>query len=319
MSYITMKQVPGGTVTAVDDRILYDVNLHSGIIKGCEISYTGNNMIHINAGYGVIKGGLFEMEDHTEYVNFAESVNTPGQIYLHLDLAADDKLTIVKETSAAQHVLVQNDNANFENGVYEIQLCTFTATTTALENVTQTFPMAAGAIDFLGTLPEIMANTNSGKVPDALAIKALNTNLTQSLVDIDLKFDTTTNKPMYRQHGIGNFVNFSGGLDNVEVVASSGNATSLSHTFTQAYSSLIVVASANKGTQGSYSLCAISASGTGFTLEEQKSVNGWFSMNNIYVDKTTKVYTASDVEVGDKLTISITNANLGQYIVLGSV
>jgi len=176
--YISMKQVPGGTVTATDDRILYDYALSSGIIYGCEISYLGNNMIHINGGYGIIKGGLFEMEDHTEYVNFAESVNTPGQIYLHLDLAADDKLTIVKETSAAQHVLVQNDNANFENGVYEIQLCTFTATTTALENVTQTFPMAAGAIDFLDTLPEIMANTNSGKVPDALAIKTLNTNLT---------------------------------------------------------------------------------------------------------------------------------------------
>lgn len=174
---ITMKQVPNGTVKAVDDRILYDYALSSGVIYGCEISYIGNNMIHINAGYGIIKGGLFEMEDHIEYVDYAENESTPGQIYLHFDAAADDKLTIVKETTPSLHVLVQDDDANYDGGVYEIQLCTFTATTTTLENVKQTFQKSSMPIDVLDTLPEIVANTTPGKAAGALAVKELNNNL----------------------------------------------------------------------------------------------------------------------------------------------
>lgn len=185
--YISMKQVPGGTVTSVDDRILYDINLTNGKIYGCEVSYLGNNMIHINAGYGVIKGGLFEIEDHTEYVDFAESEPTPGQIYLHFDAAAQDKLTIVKETSANAHQLVQNEDANYESGVYEIQICTFTATTTALTDVTETWPTASGAMETLGTMEEVMANTEAGKVADALVTKQLNSNLTAN--NIPLIFD----------------------------------------------------------------------------------------------------------------------------------
>lgn len=174
---ISMKQVPAGTVTATDDRILYDclANGSCGVLYGCEIAYTGNNMIHINAGYGIIKGGLFEIEDHTEYVDYAESGVVKGQIYLHFDAAADDKLIIVKETTDQAHILEQDVNANYDSGVYEIQLCTFNATQTTLENVTQTFPVINGSV--LDSLEEIMANTAPGLAAGALAVKSLNNNL----------------------------------------------------------------------------------------------------------------------------------------------
>lgn len=176
--HISMKQVPGGTVTSVDDRILYDINLTNGKIYGCEISYLGNNMIHINAGYGVVKGGLFEIEDHTIYVDYAESEPTPGQIWLKFDAAAADKLVIMKETSANAHVLVQNEDANYESGVYEIPVCSFIATTTALTDVTETWEIASGAMETLSTMEEVMANTEAGKVADALVTKQLSSNLT---------------------------------------------------------------------------------------------------------------------------------------------
>lgn len=171
--HISMKQVPGGIVTATDDRILYDYLVNSGIVYGCEISYLGNNMIHINAGYGIIKGGLFEIEDHTEYVDYAESGAVNGQIYIHFDAAADDKIKIVKETSANPHQMIQNEDANFENGIYEIQLCTFRATTTALTLVRQTFVKSVMPIDVLDTLEAIEANTEANKAAGALALKAL--------------------------------------------------------------------------------------------------------------------------------------------------
>lgn len=177
--YITMKQVPGGTVTAVDDRIVYDMNLTSGRIYGCEVSYQGNNMIHINAGYGVIKGGLFEMEDHTEYVEYAEDEPTTGQIYLKFDAAATDKLIIVCETANELHPMEQNEDANFEDGVYEIQVCTFTATTTALEDVTETWVDAMGSAqaDWNQTDP-----TKSDYIKNKPTVPPGQTRLTQTLV-----------------------------------------------------------------------------------------------------------------------------------------
>lgn len=186
---ISMKQVPAGTVTATDDRILYDclANGSCGVLYGCEIAYTGNNMIHINAGYGIIKGGLFEIEDHTEYVDYAESGVVKGQIYLHFDAAADDKLIIVKETTDQAHILEQDINANYDSGVYEIQLCTFNATPTTLENVTQTFPVINGSV--LDSLEEIMANTAPGLAAGALAVKSLNNNL-QASDGLAFKFAT---------------------------------------------------------------------------------------------------------------------------------
>ena len=42
--------------------------------------------------------------------------------------------------------------------------------------------------------------------------RALNTNLTQSLVDIELKYDTTTDKPMYRKRGADTWLPFKSGL-----------------------------------------------------------------------------------------------------------
>ena len=40
---------------------------------------------------------------------------------------------------------------------------------------------------------------------------ALSTNLTQSLQDIELKYDTVTDKPMYRERGADTWLPFSGG------------------------------------------------------------------------------------------------------------
>ena len=221
---ITMKQVPNGTVTAKDDRIVYDANLaDSGIIYGCDIAYIGNNMIHINAGYGIIKGGLFEIEDHTEYVEFAESGTLHGQIYLHLDLSADDKLTIVKETAASLHPMTQNANANFENGIYEMQLCTFEATATTLQNVTQTFTVVSAGV--LDSLSEIAANTTGGLKAGALAVKELNNNLGNLSTQLGtFQFRNNGGNAEYRKSGADTWHPFSA-MQKVTISGESGSYT----------------------------------------------------------------------------------------------
>lgn len=147
--YINIKQYDEMNVTAKDDRILYDTAHSNGIIKGCQITYMGGNTIHITSGYGIVKGALFEIEDHDETVVLADSGTKLGQIYVHFDLSAEHPITIECETATTLTVLEQDEDANFINGVYDIQLCTFTVGTTILSDLVTTYPLVLGATDFL--------------------------------------------------------------------------------------------------------------------------------------------------------------------------
>lgn len=146
--YINIKQYDEMNVTAKDDRILYDVSHTNGVIEGCEITYSGGNTIHIGAGYGVIKGALFEILEHDVTVTLSESGTLQGQIYIHFDLSAETVIDIISESASSLTPMTQNEDANFINGVYDIQLCTFTVNTTTLSNLLVTFPMVLGASDF---------------------------------------------------------------------------------------------------------------------------------------------------------------------------
>jgi len=145
MANITMIQMDEQNVTAKNDRILYDTAHTNGIIKGCTITYSGGNTIHITEGYGIVKGSLFVIEDHDETITLSDLGTKKGQIYVHLDLSAAEPLTIVNETAATPTVLEQDEDANFTNGVYDIQLCTFDVGTTTLDNLVVTYPLVLGA------------------------------------------------------------------------------------------------------------------------------------------------------------------------------
>ncbi len=147
--YINLKQYDGQNVTAKDDRILYDTAHSNGIIEGCEITYSGGNVIHIAAGYGIVKGGMFEILDHDETITLSDAGTKKGQIYVHFDLSVQDPITIEHETATTLTTLTQDEDANFTNGVYDIQLCTFDVGTTTLSNLVVTYPLVLGAADFL--------------------------------------------------------------------------------------------------------------------------------------------------------------------------
>lgn len=296
--YVSMKQVPGGTVTAVDDRILNDINLSNGKIYGCDVAYIGNNMIHINAGYGIIKGGLFEIEDHTEYVEYAESEPTTGQIYLKFDASATDKLVIVKETTADLHVLVQNEDANFESGVYEIPICSFVATTTVLENVVETWPTASGAMETLATMEALMANTTPGKVADALLTKQINTNLVANNQNFRFGYDSASEKYGYiiKEADTDVFVPFKSSFESVVFLSGIGNGT---YTFTSDYEFVLFEYHSSPQYQG-YNNTFTLAEGTAITVYNGMTWRDGYSNR----DQKHWLYILLDVKVGDKITHS---------------
>ena len=137
---INIKQFDDMNVTGKDDRILYDTVHANGVIIGCTTTYLGSNILHVAAGYGVIKGALFQILEHDVEVELSQGGTKLGQLYIKLDLSQEDPIDIIAETADSLTPMTQEDDANFTNGVYEIQLCTFDVGTTIIENLVDTFP-----------------------------------------------------------------------------------------------------------------------------------------------------------------------------------
>lgn len=142
---IELKQWAGKTVTPKDDACMYDAMLgDSGYITGCDLISLGSGQIKIGTGRGVIKGRQFVILEHTINVPLSESEVLPGRVYIHMDLSAADPITIMSETAATLSELVQEDDCNLTNGIYEIELGTYMASTMAISDLTKTIQPVSG-------------------------------------------------------------------------------------------------------------------------------------------------------------------------------
>lgn len=135
---ITLITYNGQTVSPQADAILHDSVQKNGIFRGCEVTYTGNNGLHISAGFGIIKGRQFEVSDTNLSVSMPKSGSKRGRVYIHMDLGAEEPIKILTETASTLPALVTDEDCNYTNGIYDMELCTFTATATAIESVEQT-------------------------------------------------------------------------------------------------------------------------------------------------------------------------------------
>lgn len=138
---IKMNMFPGEQMTANDDGMIYNQMIpRSGILHGCEMTFMGANQIHIAKGKLMIKGRLCTVTEETIQVEMASTdVEVEGRLYVHVDLS--DTQEPVKFMSVAQTPLpdlVKNEDINHENGIYEIELATYTAGRTAITNMVVT-------------------------------------------------------------------------------------------------------------------------------------------------------------------------------------
>lgn len=137
----------GQAVTPQNDAILYDSLQISGIFAGCDITYTGSNQIHIDSGFGIIRGRLFSIDDTTVTVSLPNSGTQSGRVYLHLDLSAtDEPLSILSVTSETLPDLEHDASINTTNGQEDMELCTYVAGTSTLSDVTTTYKTAYNII-----------------------------------------------------------------------------------------------------------------------------------------------------------------------------
>lgn len=128
-------------VTPMDDAIVRDAGIGaSGILYGCGVTASGN-VLTVAAGYGLIKGRLFQITETELTVTLSSGSDLYGRIYIQLDLSnTDTPVSILTDTNSTEtYTLTQEDDANYTDGIYEISLATFTVTTSEISGLTEDY------------------------------------------------------------------------------------------------------------------------------------------------------------------------------------
>lgn len=133
------------TVTPTNDAIIYERAIdQNGIFNGCNVTVSGNE-VHITGGYGMVCGREFTIQSEAITVTLAPSGTLDGRLYVRLDLAdADNPIQLLTATGNTLPPLEQDDDVNYTNGTYEMELATFDVGVSALSNVVETFSTIQG-------------------------------------------------------------------------------------------------------------------------------------------------------------------------------
>lgn len=176
---IIVKQFDGVSVTPKDDAVVRDLLFSEyGIFRGCGISFLGINQIRIASGYMIVKGRAVAITEETVAAQLSSNGKKRGRLYIHFDFS--------NQTTPAQFLtqvtdqlpeLIQEKDANYNDGIFEIELCNYDVSEVAVSNIIETCPIITGGMDLLSTIEEVMANTTPGKGVDALVISEINSRL----------------------------------------------------------------------------------------------------------------------------------------------
>lgn len=145
---IVLKTFKGGTVSPLDDAIIQQtVIATNGIFKGCNITYARGNVLSISQGFGMIKGRFFEVYDCEVGVILNSGSGTlQGRLYIHMDLSnADEPIQLLSETGSVLADLAGDEDVNYNNTSYDLELATFGVTRTGITNLVPTFEKITGA------------------------------------------------------------------------------------------------------------------------------------------------------------------------------
>lgn len=133
------------TVTPTNDAIIYERAIdQNGIFYGCNVTVTSNT-VNITGGYGIVCGREFVINSDSLTVTLAPSGTLQGRLYVRLDLAdADAPIQLLTVTGNTLPALVQDDDVNYTNGTYEMELATFTVGVSALSDCVETYETIMG-------------------------------------------------------------------------------------------------------------------------------------------------------------------------------
>ena len=165
-------------VTATDDAYVYELATgQGGILNGCVVTIKNASELHITGGNGVLCGRKFTVYDSDINVTLSASGTLNGRLYIHMDLSnASEPIKLMVETGATLTPVQQDADVNATNGIYEINLVTFTVSTSTIADLVDV-AVKAYPRTVLNTVEDCVASTNPGDIAGASVISTLNSNM----------------------------------------------------------------------------------------------------------------------------------------------
>lgn len=181
---VILKQFDGGAISPRDDAILYNsIIQRNGIFNGCEITHLGANQVKITAGRGIIKGRTFEIEEMTVNCQLASYGTQKGRMYLRMELSNLETPIQIKTVAATSLPdLVQEEDCNYTNGVYEMELCTYNVTDVLISGIKMTYDAIDTAFPIARSLEEAEGVTDPDVLANALSVGQLSRELLGHIV-----------------------------------------------------------------------------------------------------------------------------------------
>ena len=130
------------TVTPQDDALIYENSLPaSGMIYGGNVTIKNANTLHITAGHGALCGRKFTIEEDDIPIILTSSGTLNGRLYIHMDLSdTGEPISLEVEKANSLTPVVQQSNVNITDGIYEINLATFTISTSTVSDLKYVAP-----------------------------------------------------------------------------------------------------------------------------------------------------------------------------------
>ena len=143
---IVLKTFAASTIAPVDDAVIQEVYTgDGGIISGATVTIKDANTLHITGGYGAICGREFQIFASDIPVVLSSSGNLNGRLYIHMDLSqSTNPIQLLTEVAASLTPCVQDADVNLTNGIFEINLATFTVGTSAISGLADVAPKLVG-------------------------------------------------------------------------------------------------------------------------------------------------------------------------------
>ena len=227
---VILKQFDGGAIAPRDDAILYNsIITRNGILDGCTITHLGANQLKITAGRGIIKGRMFEVEEMTVNCTLASSGTQRGRMYLRMELSNMENPAQIKTVAAdTLPELVQEEDCNYTNGIYELELCTYDVTDTLLSNLETTYEVIDTVFPVAKTLDDVNGVTDENVLAGAVAVKELSSDLG------GCRFGYTEDgQPGYKKDGADTVYPFSSSVDSSFTVSIFQGTSTGSGSYTQ--------------------------------------------------------------------------------------
>lgn len=138
---VTLHTIDGGTVNAINDALLYDFIIgQNGIATGATVTSEGALLLHIDSGWGVIKGRIFSIEAETISATPSTSGTVKGRLILQIDITnTTSPVTFVTQAAATLPALQQED-INGNGTIFQLPIATYDVNEVAVSNLQMVAP-----------------------------------------------------------------------------------------------------------------------------------------------------------------------------------